>query len=429
MTQTWDEAAALELVRKSVLRELPPGVSLPSDEDDLVVTGLIDSMGWVGILSAIEAATGIRSFGSVWSEGTPQSIRTLTGMIVESTGQARQEAAHEKSAGKAGLPARVSILGWGYSLGSLTVEADTIERECGLSLGMMREGAGIETVRRVSEEEDELTLGQRAVAEALAQSHLDMEAVDFLVATSTTFLEFPSLAAALHTRLLLSDSCGAIDIGGACAGIVHALAAARAFLLTGQYKVGLVVACEVHSRRLASSSFPGEFRGLFGDGACAFVLGHSDQGDDGRPLALGDTVWGCSGAFASSLRLALREGGEIAVNFEGKQLAAAAITHLNLVFETLERQSGKLRSEVDYFALHQPNPRVIEILAQRAEIPLERIPNVSRTCGNLGSATCGVSLCQALTNLAQSPASSTSHPLIFLAAVAPGLIWSGTFLY
>lgn len=428
MTQTWNEAGALELVRKAVLPELPPGASLPSDEDDLVVTGFIDSMGWVGILSAIEAATGIRNFGSVWSEGTPQSIRTLTGMIVESAGQARQEAAHEKPAGKAGLPSRVSILGWGYSLGSLTVEADTIERECGLPPGTMREGAGIETVRRVSEEEDELTLGQRAVADALAKSHLDIEAVDFLVATSTTFLEFPSLAAALHTRLLLPDSCGAIDIGGACAGLIYALAAARAFLLTGQYRVGLVVACEVHSRRLASSSLPGEFRGLFGDGACAFVLGHSGQDDDGRPLALGDTVWGCSGAFASSLRLALHEGGEMAINFEGKQLATAAITHLNQVFEALEGRSGKSRFEVDYFALHQPNPRVIDILAQRAEIPLERIPTVSRTCGNLGAATCGISLCHALTNLAQRPASSPS-PLIFLAAVAPGLIWGGSFLY
>lgn len=200
MTQIWNEAEAQELVRKSVLRELPPGASLPGNEDDLVATGHIDSMGWVGILSAIEAATGIRNFGNLWSEGTPQSIRVLAGIIMESAGQARQEAAHEKPAGKAGLPSRVSILGWGYSLGSLTVEADTIERECGLPAGTMREGAGIETVRRVSAEEDELTLGQRAVADALAKSHLDVEAVDFLVATSTTFLEFPSLAAALHTR-------------------------------------------------------------------------------------------------------------------------------------------------------------------------------------------------------------------------------------
>jgi 3-oxoacyl-[acyl-carrier-protein] synthase-3 len=428
MAQTWDEASALELARRSVLRELPPDGSLPGDDDDLVVAGLVDSMGWVGILSAVEAATGVRNFGSVWAEGTPQTIRTVAGMIVASVGQARQEGPQEKRAGTAGAASRVSILGWGYSLGSLTVEADAIERECGLPPGMIREGAGIETVRRVSEEEDELTLGRGAVADALTKAHLDVESVDFLVATSTTYLEFPSLAAALHTRLLLSASCGPVDIGGACAGLIHGLAVARAFLLTGTYKVGLVVACEVHSRRLASSSFPGEFRGLFGDGACAFVVGQSSQADDARLPALGDAVWGCSGAFASSLRLALRAGGEMAVNFEGKQLATAAIGHLNQIFEALEGRSGKSRSEVDYFALHEPNPRVIEILAQRAEISLERIATVSRTCGNLGSVTCGVSLCHALSDLAQRPASSP-RPLIFLAALAPGLIWGGTFLY
>jgi len=97
------------------------------------------------------------------------------------------------------------------------------------------------------------------------------------------------------------------------------------------------------------------------------------------------------------------------------------------ILEILENKSRRLRTEVDYFALHQPNPRVVEILAEKAKIPLGRIPLASATGGNLGSATCGISLCQALTDL-RTRSNPSQPPLIFMAAVGPGLIWGGAFL-
>jgi 3-oxoacyl-[acyl-carrier-protein] synthase III len=93
----------------------------------------------------------------------------------------------------------------------------------------------------------------------------------------------------------------------------------------------------------------------------------------------------------------------------------------------LEKKSGRPLAEADYLALHQPNPRVVEMLAEKAQVPLEKIPLISRTCGNLGSATCGVSLCQALTEF-YGRHDPLRAPLIFLAAVGPGLVWGGTFL-
>ena len=84
--RSWDEATALELVRKFVARELLPGVSVSSDDEDLVKAGLIDSMGWVGILSAIEESTGIPNFGGVWPKDRPQSIQALAQAVVEEAG-------------------------------------------------------------------------------------------------------------------------------------------------------------------------------------------------------------------------------------------------------------------------------------------------------------------------------------------------------
>ena len=72
------------------------------------------------------------------------------------------------------------------------------------------------------------------------------------------------------------------------------------------------------------------------------------------------------------------------------RLASAAVSTLDRILHRLEKMSGKSRSEVSYFALHEPNPRVVGILAQRAKVPWEKIRFVSRTAGNLGILPNGV---------------------------------------
>ncbi|PYV21949.1 MAG: hypothetical protein DMG27_19435 [Acidobacteria bacterium] len=228
-------------------------------------------------------------------------------------------------------------------------------------------------------------------------------------------------------------SCGRapLDVGGACGGVVYALMAAKSLLCTASRHVALVVASEVNSRRLARSQAPGEFRGLFGDAACALVLTRSAGADGGSINRLGDFVCGCSGTFASALEMSLGERGQLDVQFKGEQLASAAIGTLDRVLGDLEIAVGKPRSAASYFALHEPNPRVVEIFAHRSGIPAEKIAMVSRTSGNLGSATCGVSLCAALTRAQRDSdnSSAPSMPLIFVAAVGPGLVWAGTYIH
>src|SRR5439155_15534164 len=320
-----------------------PGVSVSSDDEDLVKAGLIDSMGWVGILSAIEESTGIPNFGGVWPEGGPQSIRSLVQEVREGINRMPEESARGRLSLVSGSNLEVAIAGWGHLLGSLKVDAATIEQECGVAAGTIRDRAGIESVRRAGSGEDEITLAQQAAQSALDTAKADPEAVDLLVATSATWLRFPSLAASLHTRLLLPESCAALDVGGACAGVVYALMAAKSLLCTGSRHIALVVASEVNSRRLAHSQAPGEFRGLFGDAACALVLTRSPGGDGGINR-LGDFVCGCSGTFASALELSLGERGQIDVQFKGEQLAGAALGTLERVLSDLEIAVGKPRS-------------------------------------------------------------------------------------
>jgi 3-oxoacyl-[acyl-carrier-protein] synthase-3 len=420
-----DDLHTLELCRKCVANRLPAG-ALPGDDDDLVETGVLDSMGWVDVLISIESATGLRDFGSSWPESTAKTIRALADMVRQAHRKLPEESTGERLVARARDGLEVVIRGWGCALGSVTIDADQIEQELHLPPHKIRDGAGIQSLRFAAATEDELILGQRAADLALEMAEVAVEKIDLLVTTSTTFLALPSFAASLHSQLLLGESSCALDVGGACAGLIYSLAVAKSLLCTGS-QAALVVASEVNSRRLDACATPGEFRGLFGDGACAFVLTPVADTNRENLLRIGDFVWGCSGTFASSLEISVRENAEMAIRFKGEQLAHAAVTQMDRILEVLENRSGRPRAEADYYALHQPNPRVVEILAEKANVPLKKIPLVSQTCGNLGAATCGVSLCQALTNL-RAARDPSRAPLVFMAAVAPGLIWGGTFL-
>lgn len=429
MRNNWDEKDLEDLISKVVARELQPGSSVPEIDTDLLKTEMVDSMGWVGILSGLEEATGVANFGSSWPEGKPQSIRSLVDAAREALTTPRSESGALPHRRKNEIgPRQASVAGWGYALGSLQIDAANIEAECGLAAGTIRDRAGIRSVRRADQGEDEVILAQRAASLALESADLDASDLDFLVCTSTTFLELPPLSAAVHSRLLLDELCPALDVGGACVGLLNALATTKALLADGSLRAALVVASEVHSRRLASSQVRGEFRGLFGDGACALVLRSSDslQGP-GADAQVGTFVAGCSGSASSSLRVAVHHNGELGVAFNGEALANAAVATLSQVITKLEDQSGVVRSEVEGFAFHEPNPRLMAVVAQRANIPRERIAQTAETSGNLGSVTCGINLCKLLTRHRENP-TERGRRVIFVAAVGPGLLWGGTYL-
>jgi 3-oxoacyl-[acyl-carrier-protein] synthase-3 len=423
-----DEKALAELVRRAVERELQPGSSLPENDEDLVKSGAVDSMGWVGILTGLEEATGIRNLGSPWPEGRPQTVTALAETL-------RAALAKETPEAKAAVIARgeststgpISITGWAFALGTKRLDASQIEAECGVAAGTIRERAGIHSVCRAADTEDEVALGKRAAGLALRVAGLGADELDLLVCTSTTFLELPSLAASLHSRLLLNETCAVLDVGGACVGLLNALAAARAFLAGGDCKAALVVASEVHSRRFAFSKVRGEFRGLFGDGACAFVLQASGEAEGrGAGFRLGEFASGCFGSMSSALRVAVRPVGELEVAFDGEALGKGAVVTLNEVVTKLEGLSGVARAEVSAFAFHEPNPRLAAILARTTNVPPAKFTQTAETTGNLGSVTCGVNLCTALTRLQSGRAGGRG--VVFVAAVGPGVLWGGTYV-
>ena len=82
--------------------------------------------------------------------------------------------------------------------------------------------------------------------------------------------------------------------------------------------------------------------------------------------------------------------------FEGQEIFKRAVQGMSAASEFALGKLGKSASEVDLVVPHQANLRIIEAVAKRAHIPMERVyVNVQRY-GNMSSATVPVALCEAL---------------------------------
>lgn len=310
--------------------------------------------------------------------------------------------------------------------GSRVVPSEEVDRAFGMPIGKLRHRAGIESVAHAAAGENELTLGAMAAEEALRTAGCGAVELDWILATSETHHDYPSLSAQLHSRLLVRENCGAMDVAGACLGLLNAFAVAQSFIVSGQAQVVAVVTADVHSRTLTPGRVAGEFGGLFGDGASAFILRSAAGGESGAGYRLGEFLFGCAGQYAAAIQVSGSEDGGLAVQFDGEALSRAAITRMEKTVTAIEVRSGIPRASVGSFATHQPNPRLVTLLAKQCGVSPDAFPAIARTSGNLGSSTCGAALHAALQNTANLPGAERKP--IFLVSLGPGLLFGGGWL-
>jgi 3-oxoacyl-[acyl-carrier-protein] synthase-3 len=421
-----EEQDSLRRIVETCFRQ-EAGVSapLPGEKVDLIQAGILDSMAWVSFLRAVETASGISDLGS----GLNERSASLASVLAALRDSSRSSSATENlEAGNirslSGLSA--VVVASSSAQGSRVISSGVVDRAFGMPVGKLLNRAGIESLAYASEGETELTLGAKVAQEALHAASSGAQELDWIIATSETHLGYPSLAAQLHARLLARENCGALDVGGACLGLLNALAVAQSLIGSGAARAVAVVTADVHSRTLTPDRVAGEFGGLFGDGASAFLLRPGDGVKAASSHRLGEFLFGCAGQYAAAIQVANKKEGGLDVQFDGEALSRAVITRLEKVITAVELRCGIPRASVGAFATHQPNARLLTLLAKQCGVSPDVFPPISRTCGNLGSSTCGAALHAALQNGFQlEPA---ERKPIFLASLGPGLLFGGTWL-
>jgi 3-oxoacyl-[acyl-carrier-protein] synthase III len=412
------------LVEECFRREAGSEAPIPESAQDLIETGALDSMGWVSFLRALESASGMNDLGALLTNRTPS---------LESIFQAFKEAHAENSSlqaasgvGDATTGASVILVSSSAATGSRRIPSEEIDQAFGMPPGKLRLRAGIESLAYAAEGENELMLGVRAAQQTLHAAACGAQELDWIIATSETQRGYPSLAARLHSQLLARENCGALDVGGACLGLLNGLAVAQSLIASGQAHTIAVITSDVHSCIFRPGRVAGEFGGLFGDGASAFLLRAKNGSASQAGYMLGDFFFGCAGQYAGAIRVADASNGDLDVHFDGEALSRAAITRMEKVILNVELRSGLARSTVQGLATHQPNPRLVTLLAKQLDLALDKFPSVARTLGNLGSSTCGVAL-DSILQTARNGKLNQPGP-IFLASLGPGLLFGGGWL-
>jgi 3-oxoacyl-[acyl-carrier-protein] synthase-3 len=283
------------------------------------------------------------------------------------------------------------IIGTGSYLPEKILTNFDLEKIVETSHDWIVERTGIHQRHIAAEHESSLTMAEKAAREAMQAAGITPADIGMIIiATTTPEKMFPSTACLLQQRLGIAG-CPAFDLNStACAGFVYALSIADQFIRHGSVKHALVIGSEVMSRVVDWSDRTTCI--LFGDGAGAVVLGASNE-----PGVL-STHLHADGTYKDILSLSVSIGKPIDVEealfikMTGNQLFKVVVNILDKLFdETLEANS-LTKADVDWLVPHQANVRIIQAMAKRLDLPLERVAITLQDQGNTSAASIPLAL-------------------------------------
>jgi 3-oxoacyl-[acyl-carrier-protein] synthase III len=276
---------------------------------------------------------------------------------------------------------------------------------------------------------DEFTsdMGLEAAKRALEASKIPADSLDLILfATHTPDYVFPSTASLIQAQLG-APKAAALDIQAACTGYLYVLATAKAFIESGIYKNILIVAADK-----VSSIVNYKDRNtciLFGDGASAAVISSAGKG-----LIIGDVSLGSDGELAKLVILpaggsrqpATQETVDCGLHYlqmEGKEVFKHAVRRMESASKEALEKAGLKEEEITWLIPHQANMRIIEALAKRFQVPMEKVFITIHKYGNTSASSVGIALDELMR---QNTVQKGEN--ILLTAFGAGLTWGASVL-
>jgi 3-oxoacyl-[acyl-carrier-protein] synthase-3 len=261
-----------------------------------------------------------------------------------------------------------------------------------------------------------------AAARALACAGMEGKQLELIVAGTTSYDDqAPNVASGVQRRVG-AEGCAAMDVNTACTSFLYSLSTATAMIRSGVVKNALVLGAEVISPFIDWSDR--NIAVLFGDGGAAVVLQATDA-EEGliaeRLGCYGESreilrVHGMGAAYAHQGRVI----GKTEWQFEGQEIFKKAVHGMAMACDEALTKVGKTAADVDLVIPHQANLRIIEAVARKAGVPMERVyVNVQRY-GNMSAGTVPVALCEALEEGRVKPGA-----LLLMPSFGAGLTFTG----
>ena len=238
--------------------------------------------------------------------------------------------------------------------------------------------------RRIVTDQNTCDLALEASIKALSMAKIKPEDIDLIILSTTTPDKiFPATATILQNRL--GASCPAFDLQAVCAGFVFALTTAQQYIENGAAKNILVVGSETMSRIVDWNDRSTAI--LFADGAGAVILSADNNTGIKHSKLYSD------GNYLSSLHVNNNRINELGtIEMEGNEVFKIAVNKLSEVAEETLTDCNMTSEDIHWMVPHQANIRIINAIAKRIKLPLDKVILTLDKHGNTSAASIPLAL-------------------------------------
>lgn len=322
-------------------------------------------------------------------------------------------AAVERAPETAGRARTSTVLATGVCLPEGVLSNTDLEQMVRTSDAWILERTGIRERRRAG-----AGVTTSMLAAAAGQSALDragLASVDAIVVATSSPDTFIPPVSCLVQRTLGLASVPAFDVNAACSGFVDGLIVADGLIRAETASTVLLIGAEALTKLVDYTDRSTCV--LFGDGAGAMVLA---AGSAGGILA---SRWGSDGAHSDLIYYGpsqeYPDTGD-GLRLAGKGTFRMAVEQMTELCSDLCDAAGWTMDDIDVVIPHQANQRIIEAVAKRGGLSLDRfVINVDRL-GNTGAASVPLAF-------AEAEATGRLHPgtRVLSVAFGAGATWGG----
>lgn len=285
------------------------------------------------------------------------------------------------------------------------------------------------------EEEEKLSdLALSAAKNALEMANVDAEDLDLVIVCTSSPDDLFGDATTISSGLGCSTSTMSMDLTAACSGFLFGIVTGGQFLNNGAAKKALVVGADALSRWVDWEDRNSCI--LFGDGAGAAVLTAAESDDE---IGLLGYAARSNGASHDKLMVPyngdpnnvptapdptiLSKGKYNCISMDGKEVYKFATREVPRVIKEALDSAEMSVDDVDWLLLHQANIRIMETVASRLKIPMEKVITNLSDYGNTSAASIPLALDEAVRS-----GKVKKGDVIATAGFGAGLSWGSAIL-
>jgi len=287
----------------------------------------------------------------------------------------------------------------------------------------IRTRTGVERRHICADDQTTSDMCIEAAKVAMDAAGVGPEDIDMVITgTTTPDLIFPNISTIIQHALGI-PACTAFSLEAACTGFIYALTTADKFIKAGEAKCALVMGAECITKLVDWKDR--NTCVLFGDGAGAVILKASQEqgiischlGADGQYK---DLLYYPVGA---SKRLAEAGTDLAAIHMSGSEVFKVAVKTLGDIASKTLNDAGVTKEELDWLVPHQANIRIIQAMAKRLDMPMEKVIVTVQDHGNTSAASVPMALDVGIRDGRVKPGQ-----LVLMEAFGGGFTWGSVLM-